>query len=597
MKILFMTFYDPCHLGIRQLASFMKLHNHVVHILQIKNFKYKELSEIPTDVTSCYLTSNGYSLSSAGDTIFPVSDIENKLLCDFLSDWDPDIIGITNRSPFNHLIEKCIPIIKAASPSSFIINGGFGPTFNPEIFLRAGSDAVIRGEGEKPLLNLVEALMQNKNWKNIDGLSYIENGKVKNNPLEPLMNDLDQLPFSLYDSNHFSCIEDNEIRHGDMRKEFPISVFNSSYVILGGRGCIGHCSYCSGGNFRDMYKEYGFIAPPIRMRSIKNLKEELVYAKNTGEKYIYFADEYFVRPINELKEFLIFYRDHINIPFSLYLSHKQLSEMPELVDISRDAGLSGLTFGVQTGDESFAKKIYNRQNCNKDIIKVINYSLSRRMNVLLHFIGGNPLEDDNIFLNTLSFVKKCKFDPSYQSNISFNSFMLKLFPGTPLAQKYPHLLDSKSDPKKFFYRSLLIELAYIANDDILNSVMQDEDMREHPYKLAFLVKQFRRDMHYQYLFKEIERLEGREVYFWGCGDLYQYKHHLFQKTRPRCILVDKGDHPDTVNGLPVRHPDEVLLPEGEKLPIIMFTQTPNKICRTIARRYPEYTDTVACARL
>lgn len=596
MKILFITFYDPCHLGIRQLAALMKRHNHDVHILQVKSFQYRDLTEIPDGITSCYLVSNGYGLSAAGDTIFPISDTESQLLCSFLADWKADIIGITNRSPFNHLIEKFIPVIRQASPSSFIVNGGFGPTFNPEIPLRAGSDVVIRGEGEKPLLNLVEALSKGKDWKNIDGLSYIENGNVKNNPLESLIRDLDHLPFSLYDSNHFSCIENNELRHGDMRNEFPISVFNSSYVILCGRGCIGHCSYCSGGNFRDMYKEYGFIAPPIRMRSMENLKEELIRAKNSGEKYIYFADEYFVRPLDELKEFLIFYRDHINLPFSLYLSHKQLSTMPELIDISRDAGLSVLTFGVQTGDEDFAKKIYNRQNCNKDILDVINYSLSKKMNVLLHFIGGNPLEDDNIFLNTLSFVKKCTFDPSFKSNVFFNSFMLKLLPGTPLAQKYPHLLDSKTDPVKFFYRSMLIQLAYIADDHILNRVMQNNDFRTNPYKLAFLLKQIARDRHYQYLFKEIERLEDREVYFWGCGNLYQYKRHLFNKTRPRCILVDKGEHPDTVDGLPVRHPADVL-PEGEALPIVIFSQTPNAICRTIARRYPQYTDIVACARL
>ena len=103
----------------------------------------------------------------------------------------------------------------------------------------------------------------------------------------------------------------------------------------------------------------------------------------------------------------------------------------------------------------------------------------------------------------------------------------------------------------------------------------------------------------QYLANEISRLKGKKVWFWGAGEMYQYKSHLFADTRPLGILIDtleKDSLPSVVNGLEVSHPDEKLS-ISDPIPIITFTANPNQICRTIANKYPQYTDIVSCARL
>ena len=93
--------------------------------------------------------------------------------------------------------------------------------------------------------------------------------------------------------------------------------------------------------------------------------------------------------------------------------------------------------------------------------------------------------------------------------------------------------------------------------------------------------------------KAIKRLCGQEVYFWGMGDIYSRSKELFVHARPRCLLVDieGGDLPDSVDGIPVKHPRDVLSP-GNVLPIVIFVQNINAVYKTIREHYTAYTDLI-----
>jgi hypothetical protein len=77
------------------------------------------------------------------------------------------------------------------------------------------------------------------------------------------------------------------------------------------------------------------------------------------------------------------------------------------------------------------------------------------------------------------------------------------------------------------------------------------------------------------------------------GDIYRRRKGLFAHSRPRYVLVDVEGAalPDSVGGIPVRHPKDVL-PTGENLPIVVFVQDINAVYRTIREQYPAYTDLV-----
>lgn len=48
-------------------------------------------------------------------------------------------------------------------------------------------------------------------WKNIDGIAYIEDEKVKTTRMRPLIQDLDELPFMATD-----FLEELQLKHGKM---------------------------------------------------------------------------------------------------------------------------------------------------------------------------------------------------------------------------------------------------------------------------------------------------------------------------------------------------------------------------------------------
>jgi hypothetical protein len=70
-------------------------------------------------------------------------------------------------------------------------------------------------------------------------------------------------------------------------------------------------------------------------------------------------------------------------------------------------------------------------------------------------------------------------------------------------------------------------------------------------------------------------LNGQETYFWGHGAAWRHFKHYFAGARPRCFLVDvaSGCRTDSqVDGIPVRHPHDLLREGGEALPSVMFAR-------------------------
>lgn len=88
-------------------------------------------------------------------------------------------------------------------------------------------DSVVRFEGELTLLELVEALGADRDWRDLPGVAFLRDGEAVATPARKLMVDLDQLP---YPDRNF----EPEIVLG--RRVMP---------LLASRGCARTCSFCS----------------------------------------------------------------------------------------------------------------------------------------------------------------------------------------------------------------------------------------------------------------------------------------------------------------------------------------------------------------
>ncbi|HLE17951.1 MAG TPA: cobalamin-dependent protein, partial [Syntrophales bacterium] len=72
--------------------------------------------------------------------------------------------------------------------------GGPHPTYFPDVIEKDAADIICRGEGEYALLDLANAIDNERDFDKIANLWVKSAGTIHKNPLRPLIDDLDTLP-------------------------------------------------------------------------------------------------------------------------------------------------------------------------------------------------------------------------------------------------------------------------------------------------------------------------------------------------------------------------------------------------------------------
>jgi len=90
-------------------------------------------------------------------------------------------------------------------------------------------DALLAGEGERALPELVEAMSRGDNWRSIDGVIWREGKRIQKNPAQPISS-LDELPLPAYDKATYPALSGDE--------KIKIGILDES------RGCPNRCAFC-----------------------------------------------------------------------------------------------------------------------------------------------------------------------------------------------------------------------------------------------------------------------------------------------------------------------------------------------------------------
>ncbi len=163
--------------------------------------------------------------------------------------------------------------LRARGVGAHITVGGHYPTLRYEDTLHAipELDSVVRFEGEYTLLELVETLAAGDDWHRISGIAYRSDKVIVENPLRPLVTNLDELPFP------------NRPFEADKmlgKKILP---------ILATRGCPRHCAFCS-------IQEFYGQAPgkTVRRRSPANVAREMkeLYENSSAQIFLFQDDDF-----------------------------------------------------------------------------------------------------------------------------------------------------------------------------------------------------------------------------------------------------------------------------------------------------------------
>jgi len=163
---------------------------------------------------------------------------------------------------------------KEAHPETMVLLGGLTSTvFSEEIISKYDFlDAVIRGEAEKPFLELMKGLEQNEKLDEIPNLTFRDDeGKVRVNPMMKPSETLDE-----YDYTRLDLIEPQKIIYRNDK--------GGSWFIPVCRGCAYNCATCGGSRYS--YKTYLARERPA-FRSPEKIAEDIEKLSKQGIKSVF----------------------------------------------------------------------------------------------------------------------------------------------------------------------------------------------------------------------------------------------------------------------------------------------------------------------
>lgn len=349
---------------------------------------------------------------------------EQQYLCSHLEELTSltehsDIIGISCLARGS---EKAIQIIRHLHlQKKMIIWGGVHACLNPAE-CADWADIVCRGEGEGVMLELIQSLENEKDWKNIDNIGYKENDQLILNNLRPPILNLDDLPFPDFSfENEFHLIKKGIVKVSTFLglEENRRLLFNSS------RGCAFHCTYCCNEKIKGLYSSKDRY---VRRMSISKLIE---HTQNLRKIFpmgnsIYFIDEDFAaRPVSELIQFSIDYPLKVGLPFECLAHPARITH--EKMKLLVKAGLYRINIGIESGSERTRLEIYNRKVSN-DVMHRAAEIISCYSQVLpkYFFIISNPYEEKIDLLETIKFITSLPYGSYIQT------YNLVFFPGSTL---------------------------------------------------------------------------------------------------------------------------------------------------------------------
>lgn len=325
-----------------------------------------------------------------------------------INDKKPDLIGFSVFT-FNYQRSlKLAMAIKNSGQKAPIIFGGIHPTSVPELVIKQKAvDMVCVGEGEQALDELLQTLAKGQKVNNIKNIWFKDNNRIIKNPRRKLIENLDSLPFP--DKEMFYNLYPGFIK--------------DDYFALSSRGCPFSCTYC-GNNV--LHKAYGGLGKQLRRRSPKNVVDELVLAKEKFSiKKITFVDDVFGQDYKWLKEFALFYKKRVGLPY-LMITHPLFMTEP-IVKLLVGSGCYFLLFGIQSASEETRRKILGRFETNEDILKASRICHKHKLKFSIDHIFNIPHEGLNEQEQALQLYNRIR--PTI-----INSYLLQYFPRTAIIE-------------------------------------------------------------------------------------------------------------------------------------------------------------------
>jgi anaerobic magnesium-protoporphyrin IX monomethyl ester cyclase len=282
--------------------------------------------------------------------------IDDAELREIIREHQPDVVMATAITPMIYKAQRTLEVAKEAVPGVKTILGGIHPTFMYAQVLSEAPwiDYVVRGEGEEIITELMHAIAAGTDRADravIQGIAYLEDGKLVATPARPVIANLDTLT------------PDWSLLQWDKYIYIPLGVRVA--VPNFARGCPFTCRFCSQWKF---WRKY-------RTRDPKKFVDEIeTLVRDYKVGFFILADE---EPTINRKKFVAMCEELIarNLPVYWGINTRvtDILRDADLLPLYRKAGLLHISLGTEAAAQMkldlFRKQTTIEQN--KKAIKLI----------------------------------------------------------------------------------------------------------------------------------------------------------------------------------------------------------------------------------
>ena len=244
-------------------------------------------------------------------------------------------------------------LTKKINENIVTIVGGIHFSFVPEQSLQEFPeiDFIIRGEGERTLVELICTLNNGGKLGNIKGISFRHKDKIINSFPQPLIKNLDTLPYPAY-----HLLEDNI-------KQYHFTMMagrKTQYMILeGSRGCEYKCTFCT---------QWNYWQGIWRTKSIKRIADEIEFLNETyGGVFLWFTDDHTNLALRGKKLYEELRHRACKEDIMLFLQARtdDVAKHPQIVQNLRSVGTYWIMCGVENNSPATLKE-YRKGTKNQD---------------------------------------------------------------------------------------------------------------------------------------------------------------------------------------------------------------------------------------
>jgi radical SAM superfamily enzyme YgiQ (UPF0313 family) len=318
----------------------------------------------------------------------------------------PDLIVVDTSTPSIDNDARVGEALKREAPGSVL--GLVGPHVSATAFETLSNypwvDFVAIKEFDQTLRDVAAAIAKREDWTAAKGIALRRDGQPSQNPEQPLIRELDALPF----------VSRTYHRHLDFKKYFYAITQWPVVTIISGRGCPYKCNYC-------LFPQT-LQGAQYRTRSAENVVEELAFIEKSfpGVREVFIEDDTLTlnrkRTVRICEEII---RRRVKVNWTC---NARADVDFETLKMMKAANCRLLCVGIESGVQEILDNV--EKGIRLEQIEQF-FKDARKADVLVHgcFMAGNRGETRETLSKTLEFAKRLNPDTA-------QFFPLMVYPGT-----------------------------------------------------------------------------------------------------------------------------------------------------------------------